>query len=123
MYRPPPPRDDGWPTASVTDVDIDRGGIEKLVQMIIDMPIESVHTPEIQGVLIARHGKLVLEEYFHGEHRDKLHETRSAAKSLTATLIGAAIEDGMPARIVDAGVRGDERRQALRRTRSRGSAR
>ena len=53
--------------------------------MILDMPIESVHTPEVQGVLIARHGKLVLEEYFHGEHRDKLHETRSAAKSLTAT--------------------------------------
>ena len=60
--------------------------------MIVDMPIESVHTPEIQGILIARHGKLVLEEYFHGEHRDKLHATRSAAKSLTATLIGAAIE-------------------------------
>ena len=64
--------------------------------MIVDIPIESVHTPEIQGILIARHGKLVLEEYFHGEHRDKLHETRSAGKSLTATLIGAAIENGMP---------------------------
>ena len=96
VYRPPPARDDGWPTATITDVDIDRGGIERLVQMIVDMPIESVHTPEIQGILIARHGKLVLEEYFHGEHRDKLHETRSAAKSLTATLIGAAIEDGLP---------------------------
>ena len=64
--------------------------------MIVDMPIESVHTPEIQGILVARQGKLVLEEYFHGEHRDKLHETRSAAKSLTTTLIGAAIESGMP---------------------------
>ena len=64
--------------------------------MLIDMPIESVHTPEVHGVLIARHGKLVLEEYFHGEHRDRMHETRSAAKSLTATLIGAAMHARAP---------------------------
>jgi CubicO group peptidase (beta-lactamase class C family) len=95
VYRPPLARDDGWPTAAVADVGIDRDGIERLVQMIVDMPIDSVHTPEIHGLLIARHGKLVLEEYFHGEHRDKLHETRSAAKSLTSTLVGAAIESGM----------------------------
>ena len=31
--------------------------------MLVDTPIESVHTPEVHGVLIARHGKLVLEEY------------------------------------------------------------
>ena len=75
---------------------IDRAAIEKFVQMLIDMPIESVHTPEVHGLLIARHGKLVLEEYFHGEHRDRMHETRSAAKSLTATVIGAAMEARAP---------------------------
>jgi CubicO group peptidase (beta-lactamase class C family) len=96
VYRPPPPRDDGWPTGTLDEADIDRAGIEAFVQMIVDMPIESVHTPEVQGVLIARHGKLVLEEYFHGEHRDKLHETRSAAKSLTATVAGAAMRAGAP---------------------------
>ena len=37
--------------------------------------------------------------YFHGEHRDRLHETRSAAKSLTATLVGAAMQDGLPVRL------------------------
>jgi CubicO group peptidase (beta-lactamase class C family) len=50
----------------------------------------------VHGVLIARHGKLVMEEYFHGEHRDRLHDTRSAAKSLTATLIGAALHARAP---------------------------
>ena len=95
-YRAPPARDDGWPTATLEQERIDRAAIETFVQMLVDTPIESVHTPEVHGVLIARHGKLVLEEYFHGEHRDRMHETRSAAKSLTATVIGAAMQARAP---------------------------
>jgi CubicO group peptidase (beta-lactamase class C family) len=95
-YRPPPALADGWPTATLDEVGISRAGIEAFVQALIDLPIDSVHAPEVHGVLIARHGKLVLEEYFHGEHRDRMHDTRSAAKSLTATLIGAAIQAGAP---------------------------
>jgi CubicO group peptidase (beta-lactamase class C family) len=56
--------------------------------------MDSASSPQIHGILIARDGKLVLEEYFHGEHRDKLHETRSAAKSLTALIAGAAMQAG-----------------------------
>jgi len=96
VYRPPLARNDGWPTGTLDEVGIDRAAIEKFIQSLIDTPIDSIHAAEDHAVLIARHGKLVLEEYFHGEHRDKLHETRSAAKSLTATLVGAAIEAGAP---------------------------
>jgi CubicO group peptidase (beta-lactamase class C family) len=96
VYRPPLARADGWPTGTLDEANIDRAAIEKFIQGIVDTPMESAQTPVIEGVLIARHGKLVLEEYFHGEHRDKLHETRSAAKSLTATIVGAAIEAGLP---------------------------
>ncbi|HEX6863345.1 MAG TPA: serine hydrolase [Thermoanaerobaculia bacterium] len=95
-YRPPLARDDGWTTGSLEEVNIDRASMEKLVQRIVDMPMESVDTPEIHGILIARHGKLVLEEYFHGQHRDKLHDTRSAAKSVTATVVGGALQAGAP---------------------------
>jgi CubicO group peptidase (beta-lactamase class C family) len=98
-YRPPPARDDDWPTGTLEEADIDRPAIEKFIQSLIDTPMESVHSPVVEGVLIARHGKLVLEEYFHGEHRDKLHETRSAAKSLTATLVGAVIHSGAPLKV------------------------
>jgi CubicO group peptidase (beta-lactamase class C family) len=94
VYRPPPARDDGWPTGTVEEAGIDRAAMEKLVQTIVDMPMDSVNTPQVHGILIARRGRLVLEEYFHGEHRDKLHETRSAAKSLTATIVGAAMQAG-----------------------------
>jgi CubicO group peptidase (beta-lactamase class C family) len=96
VYHPPPARDDGWPTATLEEVDIDRAAIESFIQRILDTPMESVDSPEIHGILIARHGKLVLEEYFHGEHRDKLHDTRSAAKSVTATIVGAAMRAGAP---------------------------
>lgn len=96
VYAPPISFDDGWQTASLEDVGISRAGIEKFIQMIIDTPIDSVSSPEIHGVLIARRGKLVLEEYFHGEYREKPHDTRSAAKSLTSTLFGAAIKAGVP---------------------------
>lgn len=96
VYHPPPSRADGWPTGTLDEEKIDRGGIERLVQSIIDTPIDSVDAPEIHGLLIARHGRLVLEEYFHGEHRDKPHDTRSAAKSLTAVIVGAAMRDGAP---------------------------
>lgn len=95
-YRPPPALDDGWETGTLEDVDIDRPAIERFVQMILDTPIHSVQAPEVHAILVARHGRLVLEEYFHGEHRDKLHDTRSAAKSLTTTIVGAAMHAGAP---------------------------
>jgi CubicO group peptidase (beta-lactamase class C family) len=92
-------RDDGWPTATLDEVNIDRAAIEKMVQGIINTPMESTHNLQVDGVLIARHGKLVLEEYFHAEHRDKPHETRSASKSMTATLVGAAMQAGAPLKL------------------------
>jgi CubicO group peptidase (beta-lactamase class C family) len=95
-YRAPPALDDGWPTGTLEEAAIDRPAIERFVQKLVDRPQESVKTPQVHGILIARKGKLVLEEYFHGEHRDRLHDTRSAAKSLTATIVGAAIHAGAP---------------------------
>jgi CubicO group peptidase (beta-lactamase class C family) len=95
-YRSPPALADGWPTATLDEVGISRAGIEAFVQALLETPIDSVHAPQVEGVLIARHGRLAFEEYFHGEHRDKLHDTRSAAKSLTATVVGAAIQAGAP---------------------------
>jgi CubicO group peptidase (beta-lactamase class C family) len=92
-------RDDGWPTATPEDVGIDRSAIEQLVQRLVNIPMESPHNLQLDGLLIARHGKLVLEEYFHGWNRDRIHDTRSAAKSMTATIVGAAIQSGAPLKL------------------------
>jgi CubicO group peptidase (beta-lactamase class C family) len=95
-YVRPSSEDDGWAVGSLDEVGISRDSIENFVQMLIDMPMESVHTSEVHGFLLARHGKLVLEEYFHGFHSEALHDTRSAAKSLTSMLTGAAVLRGYP---------------------------
>ncbi len=97
-YEEPPPLDDGWPVATPEEVGLSRAALEDFVRAIIDTPIDSVSCFETHAILIARHGKLVLEEYFHGENRDKPHDTRSGAKSLTSVLLGAAMQGGVPLR-------------------------
>lgn len=94
VYTPPPQLDDGWPVGTLEEVGISRPQIEKFIQMVIDTPMDSARAQEDHAILIARHGKLVLEEYFHGESRDKPHDTRSASKSVASDLMGASIFAG-----------------------------
>ncbi len=98
-YTPPLQLDDGWLVTRPESVGMSRDAIERVVQMLIDMPMDSLSTVQIHSLLIARHGKLVVEEYFHGHDRDQPHDTRSASKSWTATLIGAAMQAGVPLRL------------------------
>ena len=48
------------------------------------------------SLLVARHGKLVFEEYFYGWNRDRPHDIRSAGKSFTSVLLGAVMRTGTP---------------------------
>lgn len=57
--------------------------------------IEAGDYPNIDGVLVARKGQLLAEEYFGDFGRDSLHDTRSAFKSVTSLLAGIAIEKGL----------------------------
>jgi CubicO group peptidase (beta-lactamase class C family) len=98
-YTPPVQLNDGWPVSTLDHEGIDRAAIERFVQKLIDMPMDGVSSSQIHSLLIARHGKLVLEEYFHGEIRDTPHDTRSASKSWTNVLIGAAMQAGVPIRL------------------------
>ncbi len=50
--------------------------------------------PNLEGVVITSRGKLVYEHYFHGFGKNRLHDTRSSFKSITALLIGIAIDHG-----------------------------
>ena len=64
----------------------------------METAIQSGDLKKITSILIARHGKLVYENYFNGSSADALQETRSATKSITDVLVGIAIDQGGPYR-------------------------
>src|SRR5262249_50357492 len=64
------------------------------VQKILDTDPRPQTAPLIQGLLIARHGKLVLEEYFYGFDKERRHDLRSGGKTFASVLAGIAIDRG-----------------------------
>lgn len=46
---------------------------------------------DLRAVLVRRDGALLAERYYNGETADSLHDIRSAGKSITALLAGAAV--------------------------------
>lgn len=95
-YARPPNLDDGWATDDLNGAGLEARPIVSLVREALATETTGVAAPYLQGLLVARHRKLVLEEYFYGFHRDRPHDTRSAGKSLATTLVGLALGDGAP---------------------------
>jgi CubicO group peptidase (beta-lactamase class C family) len=94
-YRPPESEPDGWSTGTLEAVGMEPRPVTALVQRLIDVDPVADDTPLVQGLLVARRGKLVVEEYFFGFHRERPHDLRSAAKTFTSILVGAARADGV----------------------------
>jgi CubicO group peptidase (beta-lactamase class C family) len=98
-YTVPEKQDDGWDTVSLNSVNLDGNMITEMFDRIGDNSYKNVHS-----VLIARNGKLVVEEYFPGQdsagqtrmfNRNTLNEMHSATKSVNSILIGIAIDKHM----------------------------
>ncbi|UCF41557.1 MAG: serine hydrolase [Gemmatimonadota bacterium] len=87
--RAPQALADGWPTAAPSEVGMSAGPIGDLVRAVVEGEMALTHS-----VLVARRGKLVVEEYFYGFDRDTWHDMRSASKTVTSTLIGLAVQEG-----------------------------
>ena len=93
-YAAPPALEDGWKTKAL-DVAAE-GAVSDFLQSLLDATPDSPASPDVHAFLIAHNGKLVVEEYFHGHDRESAHDTRSASKSLTTVLVGAAMHAGEP---------------------------
>ena len=78
---------EAWPTSAPGEHDFD--GL-KLAN--------ALHRAEeddfFRALLVVRHGRLVVEEYFNGGARDQSTEVWSVTKSFISALIGIAIEQG-----------------------------
>jgi len=90
---------DGWPTATPESVSLDGSRLCGIAARL------AATNANVHAVLIARHGKLVFEQYFAGH--DELwgtdrgphefdaatkHDMRSVSKSVTSLLVGIAID-------------------------------
>jgi len=78
-----------WPTSLPEAQGLDTQTLLALVDRIKRGDFGAIHS-----LLVVRHDHLVLEAYFEGYHRDDLHPQFSVTKSVTATLIGIALEQG-----------------------------
>jgi CubicO group peptidase (beta-lactamase class C family) len=96
VYHPPPRLDDGWEVSRLREAGFDEAALERLVQRIVDSEPTAPRAPLIHSILIARHGKLVLEEYFFGYDRTQAHDTRSLGKTFASVMLGGAMLAGDP---------------------------
>jgi CubicO group peptidase (beta-lactamase class C family) len=89
QYQPPAAASDGWPVADAGKLGWDAATLASLDDKMADGSFKS-----ITSVLVVDHGRLVYEHYFNDGSADLLNDVRSASKSLTAMLVGAAIQRG-----------------------------
>jgi CubicO group peptidase (beta-lactamase class C family) len=76
-----------WPVVSPDDSGVDGQALKNLYGEITAEPHH-----DLKGIVIVRNDHLVSEAYFNGDTADTLHDIRSATKSITAALVGIAIQ-------------------------------
>jgi len=109
-----------WPVSTPDEQGFDSGKLKEA----LDLVRAGERYPRLHALLIVRHGRLVVEEYFNGWQADGLHTLQSVTKSFTSALVGIAIArgefKGVDEKVLDffPGVQGianmDERKASLR---------
>ena len=80
---------DSWAIAEPNKEGLNVPALEKLISAVSD------ENPKINSLTIARHGKLIVDEYFNGYSPDSLHKIWSITKVISSTLIGIAANQGL----------------------------
>lgn len=86
-YFKPKQMDDNLESASIFEFTQDSSAIFNLMGKIIGQDYG-----RLESVLIAKDGKLLLEEYFYSYDRTQLHPIYSCTKSVTSLLLGIFLE-------------------------------
>lgn len=85
----PAATNDGWPVSTAA-----AEGLDATVLLELEQAIDNGDYVTPDALLVARHGKLVYERYWNGWRTDRLHDLRSATKSVTSALVGIAVARG-----------------------------
>jgi CubicO group peptidase (beta-lactamase class C family) len=94
VYRMPKTLGDGWRVARANSLGVDEQALERAVQRIIDIDPSSARAWLIHSMAVAYRGRLILDEYFYGHGPDVPHDMRSASKTFSSVIMGAAMMDG-----------------------------
>ncbi len=86
-YRYAAPTDlaDGITSGDAGSSGLNRAVLERVVQGVLDGT-----WPDVHSVLVHHRGHLILEEYFYGYSAPRVHQMRSATKSVVGALAGIA---------------------------------
>jgi CubicO group peptidase (beta-lactamase class C family) len=77
---------DNWKISSPKEEQVNSTTLSQLDKYINN------NLPHMQCLLIARHGKLVFEQYYHGGSKTEMHNMQSITKSITSALVGIALK-------------------------------
>ncbi|HET6276493.1 MAG TPA: serine hydrolase [Candidatus Cybelea sp.] len=92
-YREPEEAGDGWRVGTLRDEGMREAPIATVMNSIAALRAPELRSPYIQSMSVARHGRLVLDQYFYGFSAGEPHDVRSAGKSVTTLMVGRAISD------------------------------
>jgi len=81
---------DGWSVAAP-----ERMGVDPTMLRRLSERLGETRKHGIDSIVIARRGRLVYEAYTRKGGRDEPHDLRSATKSITALLVGIAMDRGL----------------------------
>ena len=76
-----------WATATAAEANMDEVLLGRAA-------IDAAAMPRFRSLLVARHGKLVAENYFGGADRSTVFDLRSVTKSVVSILTGIALQNG-----------------------------
>jgi CubicO group peptidase (beta-lactamase class C family) len=88
QHLAPPALADGLKVAAPSEV-----GLRQTTLAALVAKATADQHKDLESILVARNGRLVLEEYFNGANRDTLRDVRSVAKTITGTLVGIALHE------------------------------
>lgn len=90
-WKPPPTPEPelgfDWPMATPASEGVDSGELDAAFATANE-------NTSIYSVLVARHGNLIAEQYFHGADRSFASNVKSVSKSVLSALVAIAVADG-----------------------------